>query len=96
MNWAPQDLCRGDGLKGARGRGEVGASRVQWSPRESCKPGKGVVPVHLGLLPGSWCLGSGPQGVPWYCWTHCSSWQLGFLGQALWVLGSLSDATSSC
>ena len=91
MNWAPQDLCRGDGLKGARGRGEVGASRVQWSPRESCKPGKGVVPVHLGLLPGSWHLASGPQDVPRCCWTDGNSWQLGFLGQALWVLGSLSD-----
>ena len=91
MNWAPRDLCRGDGLKGAGGRGEVGASRVQWSPRESCKPGKGVVSVHLGLLPGSWHVGSGSQDVPRCCWTDGNSWQLGFLRQALWVLGSLSD-----
>lgn len=94
MNWGPRGLCRGDGLKGTGRRGEMGASRVQWNPRENSW--KGVVPVQLGLLPGSWCLGSGPQGVPGCCWTHGSSWQLGFLGQALWVLASLSDATSSC
>ena len=64
MTWAPWDLCRGEGLTGAGGRGEVGATKVQWSPEGKLQTRGGGGPCAPGLLPGLLALRLRPPRRP--------------------------------